>query len=323
MPEGREFPEGMGFPEGKGMEMPKMDKMPENMEFFGDRDSRSGMGESGGGGSDLVYTDDDIDSYSDIFENASFDPSDADKKRVITALEKLGAGQELESYIDVDACLRYFAAQTFIVNMDSYQSNQKHNYYLYENNGKLTILPWDLNLAFGGFQNADADEAVNSAIDTPMGGRLEASRPLFSKLMEVPEYKTLYHEYLNEITDGYVNSGQFTNTLSEIKAQISPYVSEDPTAFYSYSEYEEAVETLKAFVLLRAESVSKQLEGDIPSVSSERTKSTVLVDASSINLKAMGMQGGDGAGGKGSREGNMFGRIDRGKEQSVWWKIKK
>ena len=78
--------------------------------------------------------------------------------------------------------------------MDSYYSNLKHNYYLYENNGQLTILPWDLNLAFGGFQNADADEAVNSAIDTPMGGRLEASRPLFSKLMEVPEYKTLYHE---------------------------------------------------------------------------------------------------------------------------------
>lgn len=284
---------------------PEMGEMKESMEFPEGRDIWPGMGESGGG-SDLVYTDDEIDSYSDIFENASFDPSDADKKRVITALEKLGEGQELEKYIDVDACLRYFAAQTFIVNMDSYYSNLKHNYYLYENNGQLTILPWDLNLAFGGFQNGDADEAVNGAIDTPMGGKLEESRPLFGKLMEVPEYKELYHDYLNEIVEGYVNSGQFTGTLSKIKEKISPYVKTDTTAFYSYDEYEEAIEMLKAFVLLRAESVSKQMEGEIPSASNERGPDTALVDASCIDLKIMGVQGGDGYGGKGSREGNMF-----------------
>ena len=291
-------------PEGGEMPMPEMSEggempMPEM---------------SKGGGSDLIYTDDEIESYSDIFDNAVFNPSDEDKKRVITALEKLSNGEELEAYIDVDACLRYFAAQTFIVNMDSYYSNLKHNYYLYESDGQLTILPWDLNLAFGGFQSSSATDAVNSALDTPMEG-LEESRPLFGKLMEVEEYKERYHSYLGDITKGYVNSGRFTDTLSKIENVISPYVDKDTSAFYSFSEFKEAIATLKTFVLLRAQSVEKQLLGELAANKSERTEDDALVDASSISLGTMGMQGGDGAGGKGSRNGNMFGGGPMGQDR--------
>ena len=32
-------------------------------------------------------------------------------------------------------------------------------------NGKLTILPWDYNLAFGGFQSGSASAVVNEDID--------------------------------------------------------------------------------------------------------------------------------------------------------------
>ncbi len=339
MPEGMEFPEGMEMPEGmefpEGMEMSEGMEFPEGMEMPGGMEVPEGIEKTEnreipqketaqeeknsweshgmpdffgqGGGSDLQYIDDNIESYSDIFDNAAFDVSEEDKQRVITALQKLSEGEALETYVDVDACLRYFAAQTFIVNLDSYYSSLKHNYYLYENNGQITILPWDLNLAFGGFQSGDADDAVNSAIDTPMGGNLEDERPLFSKLMEVAEYKEAYHDYLNDIVTGYVDSGRFTQTLSSIETVIAPYVKEDATAFYSYSEFQKGIETLKSFVLLRAESVAKQLTGEIPSVSAERTEKTAGVDASAITLSDMGMQGGDGAGGKGDKNGNMFG----------------
>lgn len=294
MPDGERFggerADRMEAPQGA--EAPEEMKIPEQMEQR-TKQRHGGKGMSGfglDGGSDLVYVDDEIGSYSDIFDNAVFDPSDEDKQRVITALEKLSAGEELETYVDVDACLRYFAAQTFVVNLDSYYSNLKHNYYLYENEGQITMLPWDLNLAFGGFQSGDATSAVNSAIDTPMGGNLEQERPLFSKLMEVEGYKERYHSYLNDIVEGYVNSGQFTQTLSKIKGVIEPYVDKDTTAFYSYSEFKEAIATLKTFVLLRSESVEKQLCGEIASVSSERNTDTVLVDASDITLGTMGMQ---------------------------------
>lgn len=266
------------------------------------RGGRSGPGSRNagtGGGADLVYTDDSLDSYSEIFDHAVFSPDDTDKKHVITALKHLSEKENLETYINVDACLRYFAAQTFIVNMDSYYSNLKHNYYLYEESGQLTILPWDLNLAFGGFQASDADSAVNGAIDTPMGGGLEENRPLFGKLMEVEEYKRLYHEYLQKIVDGYIGSGQFADTFQAVRVLIDPYVKEDATAFYSYEEYLEGIGNLKEFILLRAESVGAQLDGQIPSTTSGQKEFSGLIDASSVDLEAMGVQGG----GKDGREG--------------------
>lgn len=310
------------MPRGEMFEMPEIPGMPDGGEMF-DKREMSGRGGrdfggfgTSGGGSDLVYIDDDSESYDDIFDNASFDITRQDEARMIEALKKLSAGEDLERYIDVDACLRYFAAQTFIVNLDSYYSNLKHNYYLYENNGQLTMLPWDLNLAFGGFQSSSATDAVNGAIDTPMDG-LEADRPLFSKLMEVEEYQELYHTYLEDIVEGYIHSGLFGETLSEVSSLISSYVAKDTTAFYSYAEFETAVDTLKQFVLLRAESVEKQLVGEIPSSSEERTGDTVLVDASDVDLKSMGMQGGDGAGGKGSQDGHMFGNGSMGRGRGM------
>ena len=35
------------------------------------------------------------------------------------------------------------------MNWDSYLGHTGHNYFLYEENGILSILPWDYNLAFG------------------------------------------------------------------------------------------------------------------------------------------------------------------------------
>ncbi|WP_249664246.1 CotH kinase family protein, partial [Lysinibacillus sp. D4B1_S16] len=45
----------------------------------------------------------------------------------------------------------YFAVNTELVNLDSNQGNMKHTYYLYEQNGKFSIIRWDYNMSFGGF----------------------------------------------------------------------------------------------------------------------------------------------------------------------------
>ncbi|HCD44675.1 MAG TPA: spore coat protein CotH, partial [Lachnoclostridium sp.] len=72
-----------------------------------------GMGGRGGG--DLVYVDDNISSYSSIFNNAQFlKNSDKDKQRVITAIKNLNEGTNLEQYFDVDEILRYLAAHTVV-----------------------------------------------------------------------------------------------------------------------------------------------------------------------------------------------------------------
>ena len=261
---------------------------------FGGRGGIGGFG-GGSGGATLQYTDGYFSSYSVIFDGAVFDISDNDRRSLISALEKLNAGEALESVVDVEATLKYFAAHAVIVNLDSYISNMCHNYYLYEKNGQLTMLPWDFNLAFGGFQSGNASSVVNFPIDTPVSGVNLEDRPILAKLLEVPEYLELYHSYLQEIVDGYFNNGTFENTINSLDTLISQYVENDPSAFYTFDAYQSGVLELIKLGLLRAESIEGQLNGNIPATASgQNAEPDALIDASSINLSALGSMGGGG-----------------------------
>jgi len=274
-----------------------------------------GFGGMSGGGGSLQYTDDEVSSYSAIFDNSVFEATDTDYKRVIDALKKLSNGEDLEDTVDVEATLKYFAAHTVVVNLDSYVSNMAHNYYLYEDDGQLTILPWDYNLAFGGFQSGDASSVVNFPIDTPVSGVSMEERPLLGKLLEVPEYLELYHEYLQQIVDEYFNNGLFEQTVDSLNILISSYVEKDPTAFYDYDAYQTAVVELKELGLLRAESVEGQLDGVIPSTSEgQSADSSKLVDASGVDLSALGSMGNGMVSMEGGMEGGMNGGMDFDRE---------
>lgn len=275
-----------------------------------DRANRTMGGFGGSGGGSLIYTDDEISSYSSIFDNAVFSKTtESDNKRVITAIKNLNEGTNLEQYWDVDEILRYFAAHTVVVNLDSYISNMQQNYYIYEKDGKISILPWDYGLAFGGYQSGDATDIVNFAIDTPVSGVSMEDRPLLNMLLEVEEYKEKYHEYLREIVDGYFFSGLFEETVRQLDDKINEYVENDVSAYFTHEQYEEAVSSLIELGMLRDESISGQLDGTIPSTTSgQKEDSSTLIDASHISLSTLGtMGGGGGFGGGGNMRGNMGG----------------
>lgn len=262
--------------------------------------SGMGGGMNAGGGTDLAYIDNESSSYYAIFDSAVFSSSEKDYQRVITALKNISEGNSLESYVNIDQMLRYIAANVFLINDDSYFGNMLHNYYLYEKDGKLTMLPWDYNLAFGGFQSRDTGDLINRGIDDVVSGTTLEERPMIGKLLEAEEYKETYYQYLNELVTGYIHSGQFEETYQMISEQIDSYVKEDATAFYTYEEYQEASKNLEAFIQLRAEAIQKQLDRAIPKTKEEQQQSGAeLVDASSISLSAMGSMGG------GMREGNQ------------------
>ena len=264
-------------------------QLPAGGEFPG-----GGFGGSGGG-ANLIYTDDSITSYAQIFDNTVLKKTKtADKQRVVTALKNLNEGTDLETYVDVDEVLRYFAANTALVNLDSYVSSLQHNYYLYEDGkGQISILPWDFNLAFGAFQSGSASDAVNFPIDTPVSGVSLEDRPLIGKLLEVPAYKERYHAYLQEIVDGYFASGRFAETIASLDDLIRSSVAADPTAFSTYEEYKTAVAALEQFGTLRAASIAGQLNGTIPSTDvGQAVDSSSLIDASGFTLSDMGTMGG-------------------------------
>lgn len=254
----------------------------------------NGGGMNGMGSSDvsLIYSDDEYSSYSNIFNNAKTDISDTDKDRLITSLKKLNENSSIEEVVNVEEVIRYFVVHNFVCNFDSYTGSMIHNYYLYEEDGQLSMIPWDYNLAFGGFVGgSDATSLVNYPIDTPVSGGTVESRSMLSWIFESEEYTELYHQYFAEFISQYFDSGYFAEMIDDVKAMISPYVESDPTKFCTYEEFEQGIDTLKEFCLLRAESVNAQMSGIIASTSDDQDKET-FIDASSLSISDMGSMGG-------------------------------
>ena len=126
---------------------------------------RGGFPGGMGGGSNLNYIDDNLDSYSTIWDGQVNDSSKADHRRVVEALKNIHGKTNIEKYIDVDQVLKYMAVHNFSVNDDSLSGSMAHNYYLYEANGQISILPWDYNLAFGGMHRGGGTTVINEPID--------------------------------------------------------------------------------------------------------------------------------------------------------------
>ncbi|MBR5090732.1 MAG: CotH kinase family protein [Ruminiclostridium sp.] len=301
----------------------------------GDREGKGGFGGFGGfgfggmGNSDvkLQYIDDDPDSYPNIFDSAKTPVSTADKNRLIGSLKTISEGGDVTGAVDIDEVIRYFAVHVFLCNGDSYTGMMVHNYYLYEDNGELSMIPWDYNLAYGTFQGSDATSSVNSPIDTPVSGGM-SDRPMIAWIFGNEEYTQKYHEILSQL----VENTDFEGLVNSTYEMIAGYVSKDPTKFCTYEDFEKGVSAIREFCTLRAESVKGQLDGTIPSTTSgQSADSSALIDASGLSVSDMGgMGGGNGGGGFGGFGGGNgrpgrdsdstsergFGRRDR-KEDST------
>ncbi len=246
------------------------------------------------GGSDvkLQYIDDNPESYSNIFSSAKTDVTEADQKRLIASLKKLSEGEDIESAVDTEAVIRYLVVHNFMVNGDSYTGSMIHNYYLYEKDGLLSMLPWDYNLSFGAFSmggSGSASSAVNSPIDSPVSSGSISDRPIIAWIFESEEYTSLYHEIYAEFIEMVYGSGWLDQEIGRVSAMITPYVEQDPTAFFTYDEFITAADTLREFCALRCASIDGQLKGVVPSTTeAQRIDSASLIDASHISLTDMG-----------------------------------
>ena len=284
---------------------------PDSMNLGGGRGNGKGFDFAEGGFSmgssdvKLQYIDNNVESYSNIFDNAKTDVSTADKERLINSLQILSEGKKIERVVDVDEVIRYFVVHNFVCNGDSYTGMMVHNYYLYEKSGKLSMIPWDYNLAYGSFQSTNATSQINSPIDTPVSNSSGNDRPMIDWILNSESYTEVYHQYFAEFLD----TVDYVSIIENAENLIKPYVEKDPTKFCTYEEFLSGVETIKEFCKLRGESVKGQLDGSIPSTSAgQKEENAMLVDASHVNIAAMGTMGGNmGFGGRGERPGGEKG----------------
>ena len=326
MPGGGEMPEGFDFSQMPGG-VPNGAEMPDGFDFGGQNTAqpttdanaadgstsgndaetkesgkRFSFGGFGGMGSDdvkLKYIDDDPDSYPNIFDSAKTTVNKSDKARLIASLKKLSAYEDLESVLDMDEVLRYFVVHNFVCNGDSYTGAMIHNYYLHEKDGKLGMIPWDYNLAYGTFQGGNASGTVNTSIDSPLSGGNMDDRPMLGWIFSDESYTEQYHALFSEFIEKWFSNGKLETLIADTTEMIRPYVEKDPTKFCTTEDFDKAVAAISQFVSLRAEAVSRQLSGD-----------DTAVETGDLDLSVMGTMGGSKGGGMGGMSKDFSGKFD-------------
>jgi len=145
--------------------------------------------------------------------------------------------QEIEKVLDVDEALRFLAVSACIVHLDNY-IGIGHNTYLYEVNGKFTVIPWDLNMTFGTFNGGiRKDGIINYYIDEPTAGPMNRF-PLVNRLLSYKPYLEKYHSYMQELLDGPFSLDVVLPRIDQLVELVRPYAKADTEMFYSYEDWE-------------------------------------------------------------------------------------
>ena len=139
----------------------------------------------------------------------------------------------LEPRFDVPAFLRYMAAQNFVAQEDGFTGyDGMNNFYLYrlEDSPRHVLIAWDEDNAF-----ARQDFSITTRHDENV---------LMRKVMESPDYRTLYFTALQETANsaGQPDEGQSEGWLQvEVRRQldlIAEAMREDPSKPFTNDEFE-------------------------------------------------------------------------------------
>lgn len=139
----------------------------------------------------------------------------------------------LESVMDVDEVLRYFAASSFLVQLDNMFVNLQ-NYGLYvDRNGKSMLVPWDYDLCFGCYFPSSAELTANYALDIMFETYerwdvelpiLYDSYPLFNVICQNQALIDRYHSYMKDCAKIMFLGGEVSTGKSYPPAYFTSYI---------------------------------------------------------------------------------------------------
>ena len=263
----------------------------------------------------LAYTGEDMKDYTDIADFAKVKGGEASMQRVVAALKSVHEGKDIDKHIDLGCMVKYMALQTMVVNFDCMTGRNTQNYYLREADGMISLIPWDYNLAWGGYpededmegedmleeqgkpmlpENAgmrskeEVSRVVNFPIDTPFSADLN-ERTFFMKLLANEQFKARYYHYLDMLCNQYILGGEFDKTLSLINEEIGQLAGTEANAFYNNDRFHKAQQTFRLMLERRAASVLGQIKGSMPSTwEGQKAQPQQLINSDDINLQDLG-----------------------------------
>jgi len=264
----------------------------------------------------LAYTGNNMEDYAEIANYAKVKGGEASVQRVVEALKSVEEGKDIDEHVDIESVMKYMALQTIVVNYDCMTGLNEQNYYLREAEGKISLIPWDYNLAWGGYPEDDghmegedmleqsqetalpADagkrskeetcKVVNFPIDTPFLADI-SKRSFFMKLLANETYKARYYHYLNVLCNEYIKGGEFAKTLSCIEKEIGNTIGTEANAFYTNEQFHKAKQTFMLVLEKRAASVFGQMNGSTPATwEGQKAQPQKLINCDDINLQDLG-----------------------------------
>ena len=187
----------------------------------------------------LAFLGEDWDAYQERYDPKTTG-TPADRERLIAFTRLLNQADDtefrarLEKFIDPTACLRFFAVQAAVANLDG-PLFIGHNFYLYLNPGdnRFTFLPWDLNEAFGGFIGAGPPaEQMNLSITQPYSN----GNRLLERLLADSSLRAVFRQQFASLLENAFNRERVLSNLTVIAAIVRPAVSQDRHADFAQFE---------------------------------------------------------------------------------------
>lgn len=205
--------------------------------FNNDKDN---LYKAGDQGVSLDYSTGNKSDYKNLYELKTNEKKD-DWSGFINLLEKLKTTPDADfvktvgSILDLDNCIRYLAFNMVNGNFDSYTGSGR-NFYLYDDKafGKFRIIPWDVNLAFGGYAYSWRSEMSTLSIVKPSN---IDQRPLEKRIIANDSLKKVYMGYMKKMIEGPLHADSIATLAHRYASVIDSHVKADSRKFYTYEQF--------------------------------------------------------------------------------------
>lgn len=224
---------------------------------------------------DFVYQGDNWDRYKKAYAPKR-EATPAETKRMIAwakLVEKADDATfngEVDSYLDIDAYLRFLAVTAFVANSDSFFV-LGHNYclYLHPETNRLHFIPWDLDRAFANFPILGSNK---QQMDLSFLHPYPGAHRLTERVLKVPGVREKYQSLLKELAVVCFNKARLLKGVETADTAVKDHLAKDLKSAIARQEAGPGATggppamfgkppALKTFVERRTESLAAQIAG--------------------------------------------------------------
>ena len=119
----------------------------------------------------------------------------------------------IEQKMDVPFFVKTYATNVVLGMWDDYWVNGNNFYFYFAPNGKAYFIPYDYDNTLGTSQIVS-----NAGTQDPLAWGNMTNRPLITKVLAIPQYQTMYKNYITQLTSSSNNYFHLTKSIPRIQA---------------------------------------------------------------------------------------------------------